>query len=253
MPRPLQWVLSQPHHRLDAGALGHRTCSAHDGSVTITVTTMADNDDNRRSRPLTMLEDQPRRLTMSLRASHVNARESATHKTRARTSHPQPRWAPYPGQPDLPTITAMFPFLHDPNPTVCPLPLELRQLDTSVPGLMQDVGSLHVANLVAGDILTSGDESSRPPTALDDVGTPRESNLMLRPRYLSLNGSGLDVPWIQTPSAEPEPKPTPEPATQPEPRTQRPSVASPFFSFVGFSRLSDNQQAWRGNIHVGTP
>ena len=123
-------------------------------------------------------------------------------------------------QPHLPTITAMSPFMHGPYPTVRPLPLELRQSDTSVPGLMQDVGSLHVANLVAGDILTSGDESSRPPTALDDVGTPRESSLMLRPRYLSLNGSGLDVPWIQTPPAEPEPKP----ATQPEPRTQRPSA-----------------------------
>jgi len=74
---------------------------------------------------------------------------------------------------------------------------------------MQDVGgSLRVANLVAGDILTSGDESSRPPTALDssdDVGTPRESSAMFRPRYLSLNGSGgLDVPWVQTPLAEPE-------------------------------------------------
>ena len=123
-------------------------------------------------------------------------------------------------QPHLPTIAAMSPFTHGPYPTVRPLPLELRLSDTSVPGLMQDVGSLHVANLVAGDILTSGDESSRPPTALDDVGTPRESSLMLKPRYLSLNGSGLDVPWIQTPLAEPAPRPTP--VTQPEQGTQRP-------------------------------
>ncbi|KAH9977006.1 hypothetical protein BJV74DRAFT_157986 [Russula compacta] len=107
-------------------------------------------------------------------------------------------------------LSSMSPFAHGPYPTVRPLPLELRRSDTSVPGLVQDVGgSLRVANLVAGDILTSGDESSRPPTALDDnhdrdvVGTPRESGAMFRPRYLSLNGSGLDVPWIRTtPSAE---------------------------------------------------
>jgi hypothetical protein len=110
-------------------------------------------------------------------------------------------------------MAAVSPFTHGPYPTVRPLPLELRHSDTSVPGLMQDVGgSLHVANLVAGDILTSGDESSRPPTALDDVGTPRESSVMFKPRYLSLNGSGgLDVPWIQTPLAEPEPPPELEP------------------------------------------
>src|SRR5258708_18938454 len=56
----------------------------------------------------------------------------------------------------LPALAAMSPFTHGPYPTVRPLPLELRLSDTSVPGLMQDVGgSLHVANLVAGDILTS--------------------------------------------------------------------------------------------------
>ena len=110
----------------------------------------------------------------------------------------------------LPAMAAMSPFTRGPYPTVRPLPLELRLSDTSVPGLMQDVGgSLRVANLVAGDILTSGDESSRPPTALDDVGTPRESSAMFKPRYLSLNGSGLDVPWIQTPPAAPEPEPRP--------------------------------------------
>jgi hypothetical protein len=108
----------------------------------------------------------------------------------------------------LPAMVAMSPFSHGPYPTVRPLPLELRLSDTSVPGLMQDVGgSLRVANLVAGDILTSGDESSRPPTALDDVGTPREFSAMFKPRYLSLNGSGLDVPWIQIPPAEPELQP----------------------------------------------
>ena len=112
----------------------------------------------------------------------------------------------------LPAMAAMPPFTRGPYPTVRPLPLELRLSDTSVPGLMQDVGgSLHVANLVAGDILTSGDESSRPPTALGDVGTPRESIAMFKPRYLSLNGSGLDVPWIQTPPAETEPQPEPRP------------------------------------------
>jgi hypothetical protein len=108
----------------------------------------------------------------------------------------------------LPALAAVSPFTHGPYPTVRPLPLELRLSDTSVPGLMQDVGgSLRVANLVAGDILTSGDESSRPPTALDDVGTPRESSAMFKPRYLSLNGSGLDVPWVQPPPAGQEPRP----------------------------------------------
>jgi hypothetical protein len=108
----------------------------------------------------------------------------------------------------LPALAAVSPFTHGPYPTVRPLPLELRLSDTSVPGLMQDVGgSLRVANLVAGDILTSGDESSRPPTALDDVGTPRESSAMFRPRYLGLNGSGLDVPWVQTHPAGQEPQP----------------------------------------------
>jgi hypothetical protein len=109
----------------------------------------------------------------------------------------------------LPALAAMSPFTYGQYPTVRPLPLELRHSDTSVPGLMQDVGSLRVANLVAGDILTSGDESSRPPTALDDVGTPREPNAMSKPRYLSLNGSGLDVPWIITPPPPPQPPPRP--------------------------------------------
>ncbi|KAH9957815.1 hypothetical protein BC827DRAFT_1223402 [Russula dissimulans] len=118
----------------------------------------------------------------------------------------------------LPAMVAVSSFTHGPYPTVRPLPLELRRTDTSVPGLMQDVGSLHVANLVPGDILTSGDESSRPPTALDDVGTPRESSLMFRPRYLSLNGSGLEVPWIQTPTAEPTLRPQQQ-EPEPEPKT----------------------------------
>ncbi|KAI0293668.1 hypothetical protein B0F90DRAFT_1392097 [Multifurca ochricompacta] len=122
-------------------------------------------------------------------------------------------------QPHLPELALMSPFTHGPYPTVRPLPLELRHSDTSVPGLMQDVGSLRVANLVAGDILTSGDESSRPPTALDHVGTPLQSSAMLKPRYLSLNGSGLDVPWIvPTPPPEPHSKPPPQlPLPRPPP------------------------------------
>ncbi|KAH9028081.1 hypothetical protein EDB85DRAFT_2148107 [Lactarius pseudohatsudake] len=117
----------------------------------------------------------------------------------------------------LPAPAAFSPFTRGPYPTVRPLPLKLRHSDTSVPGAMQDIGSLHVANLVAGDIHTSGDESSRPPTALDDVGTPRESSLMSKPRYLSLNGSGLDVPWILTQSPlQPEPnRPPPLPPPRP--------------------------------------
>ncbi|KAH9171476.1 hypothetical protein EDB89DRAFT_1971367 [Lactarius sanguifluus] len=117
----------------------------------------------------------------------------------------------------LPAPAAFSPFTRGPYPTVRPLPLKLRYSDTSVPGAMQDIGSLHVANLVAGDIHTSGDESSRPPTALDNVGTPRESSLMSKPRYLSLNGSGLDVPWILTqPPLQPEPnRPPPFPPPRP--------------------------------------
>jgi hypothetical protein len=48
MLRALQWGFLSPTSRLDAGgALSHGTYSPHDGSVTSTVTTMADNDDNR--------------------------------------------------------------------------------------------------------------------------------------------------------------------------------------------------------------
>ena len=115
----------------------------------------------------------------------------------------------------LPAPAALSPFMRGPYPTVRPLPLGLRHSDTSVPGVMQDIGSLHVANLVAGDILTSGDESSRPPTALDDVGTPRESIVMLKPRYLSLNGSGLDVPWILTSQSPLQPEPNRPPLHPP--------------------------------------
>jgi hypothetical protein len=82
-------------------------------------------------------------------------------------------------------------FAHGPYPIMRPLPRELHRLDTSVPGLTQDVGALHVANLVVGDILTSGDQSSRLPTALDVVvGTAREDCAVFKPCYLSLNGSG---------------------------------------------------------------
>ncbi|KAH9966334.1 hypothetical protein BGW80DRAFT_1562920 [Lactifluus volemus] len=110
----------------------------------------------------------------------------------------------------LPTLTTMSAITHGPYPTVRPLPLELRHSDTSVPGLMQDVGFLRVANLVAGDILTSGDESTTPQTGLDDVGTSRQSSVMSKPRYLSLRGSGLDVPWvIASSSSSPPPPPRP--------------------------------------------
>ena len=118
----------------------------------------------------------------------------------------------------LPTLAALSPFMRGPYPTLRPLPLGLRHSDMSVPGVMQDIGSLHVANLVAGDILTSGDESSRPPTALDDVGTPRESSMMLKPRYLSLNGSGLEAPWILIPQSPLQPEPNrPPPLPPPRP------------------------------------
>ena len=115
----------------------------------------------------------------------------------------------------LPAPAALSPFMRGPYPTLRPLPLGLRHSDTSVPGVMQDIGSLRVANLVAGDILTSGDESSRPPTVLDDVGTPRESSVLPKPRYLGLNGSGLDVPWILTPQSPLQPEPNRPPPLPP--------------------------------------
>ena len=122
----------------------------------------------------------------------------------------------------LPAPAALSPFMRGPYPTLRPLPLGLRHSDTSVPGVMQDIGSLRVANLVAGDILTSGDESSRPPTALDDVGTPRESGVLPKPRYLGLNGSGLEVPWILTPQSPRQPEPNrPPPLPPPRPRNLR--------------------------------
>ena len=64
-------------------------------------------------------------------------------------------------QLQLPALAAMSPFTHGPYPTVHPLPLEPRHSDMSIPSLMQDVGgSLCFANLIVGDILTSGDGSS---------------------------------------------------------------------------------------------
>lgn len=117
----------------------------------------------------------------------------------------------------FPAPAALSRFARGPYLTVRPLPLEMRHSDTSVPGVMQDIGSLHVANLVAGDILTSGDESSRSPTALDDIGTPRKLSMMLKPRYLGLNGSGLDVPWLLTPQNLLQPEPNRPPPRPPPP------------------------------------
>ncbi|KAI0262717.1 hypothetical protein BC834DRAFT_971804 [Gloeopeniophorella convolvens] len=123
---------------------------------------------------------------------------------RSTSNLPSPQMAAC--EPTLPAIAMTSPFSHGPYPTLRRLPLELRPSDSSVPGIVQDIGSLQVANLVAGDILTSGDESSRPTTVLDDVGTPRELSAMFKPRYLSLNGSGgLDVPWAPTPPPEQSP------------------------------------------------
>lgn len=52
-------------------------------------------------------------------------------------------------------------------------------------------GNLVVANLADGDIMSSGDEGSR----ASNVGTPREQQMEMRPRYLGLRDGGLVVPW----------------------------------------------------------
>jgi hypothetical protein len=143
--------------------------------------------------------------------------ESDSGELRRSTSHLLSSYRKANHDLHLPAPAALSPFMRGPYPTLRPLPLGMRHSDTSVPGVMQDIGSLRVANLVAGDILTSGDESSRPPTALDDVGTPRESSVMPKPRYLGLNGSGLDVPWILIPQSPLQPEPS-RPPPRPPPR-----------------------------------
>ncbi|KAN0129443.1 hypothetical protein V8E53_012775 [Lactarius tabidus] len=148
--------------------------------------------------------------------------ESDSGERRHSTSHLLSSYRKASYDLSLPAPAAFSPFMRGPYPTLRPLPLGMRHSDTSVPGVMQDIGSLRVANLVAGDILTSGDESSRPPTALDDVGTPRESSVMPKPRYLGLNGSGLDMPRILIPQSplqhepsRPPPLPPPRPLRTP--------------------------------------
>ena len=78
------------------------------------------------------------------------------------------------------------------------LPLRSQMSAGSVRGLNLDLGHLTVANLVSGDIISSGEESSRPTTRLgmaSMAGTPRESTQGFRPRYLGLGDGGLAVPW----------------------------------------------------------
>ncbi|KAJ7577019.1 hypothetical protein C8J56DRAFT_1171286 [Mycena floridula] len=83
-----------------------------------------------------------------------------------------------------------------PFPPQYPVPAQLSNNDTgdSIPiHSANSLGTLQVANMVPGD---QSAFSSRAPTALglrmDEFGTPRE---MTRPRFLGLNGEGLDVPW----------------------------------------------------------
>ncbi|KAI0041663.1 hypothetical protein FA95DRAFT_671979 [Auriscalpium vulgare] len=89
------------------------------------------------------------------------------------------------------------PARHDsPCPALKVIPVEFQVSDATVPDITQDLGTLGLTNAVTGDILTSGDETSRPTTALSantDVGTLRDEDG--KPRYLSLDGGGLTVPW----------------------------------------------------------
>ncbi|KAI0714220.1 hypothetical protein C8T65DRAFT_738888 [Cerioporus squamosus] len=72
-----------------------------------------------------------------------------------------------------------------------------RDPGQSVADFAQDMGTLHIRNLVPGDI--SGGETSRASTALGpaqaypaEYGTPFQPQ---RPAFMSLEGQGLDTPW----------------------------------------------------------
>lgn len=73
-------------------------------------------------------------------------------------------------------------------------------------GSTSTLGPLQVANLMPGDASAF---SSRAPTALGmnavsgEYGTPREDIAGSRPRFLGLEGEGLQVPWSSAPSSRP--------------------------------------------------
>ncbi|KDQ56091.1 hypothetical protein JAAARDRAFT_320385 [Jaapia argillacea MUCL 33604] len=85
---------------------------------------------------------------------------------------------------------------HNQFPNTSPLPPSVVSADFGA-----QHGSLQIANMVPGDVVLSGDEFSRPATALDMapqdrvLGTPRELVPGEKPRFLGLHDGGLRVPW----------------------------------------------------------
>lgn len=74
----------------------------------------------------------------------------------------------------------------------------------SVPDLASDAGRLQVTNYMPGDI-SSGDEASRANSRqgnTSEYGSPVAALDSARPRFLGLDGNGLDVPWTVKPSEE---------------------------------------------------
>lgn len=66
----------------------------------------------------------------------------------------------------------------------------------SAESLVPSFGALRIKNLVPGDVHSSGDEMSRQASRVGcELGTPREEIPGSTPRFLGLDGMGLDVPW----------------------------------------------------------
>ncbi|GBE86855.1 hypothetical protein SCP_1000970 [Sparassis crispa] len=85
--------------------------------------------------------------------------------------------------------------LASPYPTV-----QVRSANSSVPDLAPDLGMLQVANLMPGDVSSDG-EASRSNSVLGtdamflDYGTLYQPMTGDRPRFLGIDGGGLEVPW----------------------------------------------------------
>lgn len=66
----------------------------------------------------------------------------------------------------------------------------------SAESLVPSFGALRIKNLAPGDVHSSGDEMSRQASRVGcELGTPREEIPGSTPRFLGLDGMGLDVPW----------------------------------------------------------
>ncbi|KAF9461348.1 hypothetical protein BDZ94DRAFT_1323354 [Collybia nuda] len=108
-----------------------------------------------------------------------------------------------------------LPAYNSPYMTTRGAPSHLSGTDFDTRGTVDDhdsistLGPLQVANMTPDD--TSA-ESSRAPTALGmntttsgDCGTPRQDMTGSRPRFLGLQGDGLQVPWTNPPTSNSRP------------------------------------------------